>query len=358
MTASPPPTIAIFGATGNLARHLTTAFLTIPALQHTYTALVLFTRRDTPATRRWAAADQRVRLVRWGAASATRQGTQDDDSDDGMSAESIARRLRAGRVDAVVNALPPAAGALRETVLRGVALAGGGGGGGGVVRVYFPPDFGLDDHVGRNGETDGSFQAGCFAVPEWEARRSHFEAAAAMLGPVGVRICRVHCGLFMHDAVGPWLGFHTARGVYSVVGSSGARTVYTDLGDVARVIAVVAQRACAGEEVPESLRTAGCVASVEEVREAMMDAGAGEVDIRTVPLKPYREKQLGRRYEDRSPFPYIKLIMASGLADWRPESEGGWGNDNELVNPGERLWKWKGMRELAVETKGRPNARA
>jgi hypothetical protein len=30
------------------------------------------------------------------------------------------------------------------------------------------------------------------------------------------------------------------------------------------------------------------------------------------------------------------------------------GNQNELVNPGEGLWKWKTMREYAKETKGGP----
>lgn len=90
----------------------------------------------------------------------------------------------------------------------------------------------------------------------------------------------------------------------------------------------------------------------------MMDAGAGEVDIRTVLLEGYREKVLARQYEERSPFPYIKLIMALGLADWRPQGDGGWGNDNELMNPGGSLWKWKIIRDLALETSGRPNAAA
>jgi hypothetical protein len=40
--------------------------------------------------------------------------------------------------------------------------------------------------------------------------------------------------------------------------------------------------------------------------------------------------------------------MAEGKLDFSKE------NYNELVNPGEKLWKWKGVEEYAKEVNGHP----
>ena len=68
-------------------------------------------------------------------------------------------------------------------------------------------------------------------------------------------------------------------------------------------------------------------------------------------------------------FPYEKYI-AETIAEpsWRPAAitwflmgDGGithtptfLGNDNDLVNPGQQLWKWRTVEDLAKETKGQP----
>jgi hypothetical protein len=223
------------------------------------------------------------------------------------------------------------------------------------MRLYFPPEFGFDASIGAT-PTAPSPYFDCFDVPEWNTKTSHHALLSRVLANSNIQICRLANGLFLHDGIGPWSGFHTGRGMYSVVGDpNSGKTTYTDLGDVARVIAVLGARVMRGEVVPERLRIAGCVATAAEIRDVMVEAGAGEVGLRGVDLEGYKSRVLGKAYEDRAPVPFVRLIMAMGLGDYRPEV---WGNDNEIVNPGETLWRWKGIRDLAEETGGRPNGMA
>jgi hypothetical protein len=323
-----------------------------------------------------------------------------EEAEEVISPECLARGLRRWEVGVVVNCLSPLAGAVREVVVRGVMLANGGRAEGGKrdgkgtdwdgVRLYFPPEFGLDDCVGgrvdeeRKNADDENGRVGrllekrkammvsgvqadddnerpyarYFEVPEWQLKQSHYAVASALLEPVGVKIVRLHVGLFL-NAVGPWFGFHTARGVYSVIGDPRVRMTWTDLGDVAKAILVLMGRVFNGEDVPGRLRIAGSVVSPEEIKEAMEPAGAGEVTVRGgMEVGVFRERVLSRKFEERSPIPFIRLMMAEGLGDYRNAQEGGWGNDNEYVNPVQKIWKWRGVKELAKQTGGRPNAGA
>jgi hypothetical protein len=88
----------------------------------------------------------------------------------------------------------------------------------------------------------------------------------------------------------------------------------------------------------------------------MHDAGAGDVQVLRKDLVEFKSKALETGYEGKDAFRYLRVCMAEGLIDYRGKEEGGWGNDNEVVNPGQVGWQWKGLRDLAVETKGRPNA--
>jgi hypothetical protein len=46
--------------------------------------------------------------------------------------------------------------------------------------------------------------------------------------------------------------------------------------------------------------------------------------------------------------------MGNKSIDHRLKAEGGIGNNNKLVNLGERRWKWKSMEDYVTEIKGRP----
>jgi hypothetical protein len=90
----------------------------------------------------------------------------------------------------------------------------------------------------------------------------------------------------------------------------------------------------------------------------MSAAGAGDVELKTVELDSYRDKALSRQYEDRGAIVCLRFVMGDGRVDYRPKEEGGLGNDNEVVNPGQSQFVWKTVGDLARETNGRPNSDA
>ena len=130
----------------------------------------------------------------------------------------------------------------------------------------------------------------------------------------------------------------------------------TEISDVARVVCGLAEQAMRGEKVPEKLRIAGTHASFREIAQIMTAAGAGEIELKTVELDSYRDKVLSREYKNRDAVVCLRFVMGDGRDDYRPESEGGHGNDNEVVNPGQKYFAWKTVKDLANETSGRPNS--
>lgn len=108
-------------------------------------------------------------------------------------------------------------------------------------------------------------------------------------------------------------------------------------------------------EVPEELRIAGTHGSFRQIVQTITAAGAGDIELRDVELEDYRDKALQGEYKDSAAIPCLRFIMGDGRGDYRPKDEGGLGNDNEVVNPGEKQFAWKTVNDLAVETKGRPN---
>ncbi|OAG41164.1 hypothetical protein AYO21_04544 [Fonsecaea monophora] len=229
------------------------------------------------------------------------------------------------------------------------------------VKLYFPSEFGVD-HTLHD-----------FSVPEWDGKKAHYALTRQVLAPTNIKVCRIFNGLFLHSGVGPWYGFHTAKDVYRAVGSLDQHVSFTDIGDIARVLCLLAERTMRGVPVPSQLRIAGTNASFRDIARLMTAAGAGagagaspgvgmgekkEIELKSVELEAFRNRVLNRQYEDRGPIVCLRFIMGDGRADYRTTEEGGLGNDNDLVNPDQRHFVWKTMRDLAVETKGRPNVNA
>lgn len=65
--------------------------------------------------------------------------------------------------------------------------------------------------------------------------------------------------------------------------------------------------------------------------------------------KAYREDMLGQ--ETTSPEKHLRFLMGDGAIDY---SSSGRGNQDDVVNPEERDWRWKTVTDLARETNGRP----
>jgi hypothetical protein len=125
---------------------------------------------------------------------------------------------------------------------------------------------------------------------------------------------------------------------------------------VGKVLAVIAGMSEAElEKVPAQLHISGTSASMSEVAELMANAQSmpkSEISVMTVDGAEYKRRTLESRARD--PAPYLRFLMGNRSIDHRSKAEGGIGNDNLLVNPGERWWKWKSMEDYAAETGGRP----
>jgi len=214
------------------------------------------------------------------------------------------------------------------------------------VKLYFPSEFGVD-HTLHN-----------FNIPEWDGKKTHYELTKKVSEGSTVQVCRLFVGLFLHSGIAPWYGFHTSKDVYQAVGSLDQSMSFTEISDIAKVVVGLAEQAVQGEKIPEKLRIAGTHASFRQIAGTMQQAGAGDIELKTVELENYRDKALARDYEDRGAIVCLRFVMGDGRDDYKPKDEGGLGNDNEVVNPGQERFVWKTVKDLAVETKGRPNADA
>ncbi|KAK5059970.1 hypothetical protein LTR84_009853 [Exophiala bonariae] len=312
------PVIAIAGATGDLGSHLVKAFLAADVISQ-LSGLILLSRRHTPLTETWKAKGAQVRIV-------------DEAGDIGELVDALEG------VDILINAISSAGARLRDNMIRALPKT--------KTTLYFPSEFGVD-YTTHN-----------FGIPEWDDKKEHFELMAKTLMGSRVQFCRLFIGLFLHKGIGPWFGFHTSKDVYQVYGSLDQSVSYTDLGDVARVIQILTDEALAGHMVPTSLRIAGSHSSIRETAKAMEEAGAGTIELRSADLDRFKIKALARPYAQRDAVVFLRFLMADGRIDLRPEHEGGMGNDNELVNPGQKHFRWKTIDDLARDTRGRPNADA
>jgi len=212
------------------------------------------------------------------------------------------------------------------------------------VKLYFPSEFGVDHTIHD------------FSIPEWDGKKKHFELTERTLAGTEVQFCRLFVALFLHSGIGPWFGLHTSKNVYQAIGSLDQSISYTDLGDVAKVIGLLAKEVLAGQKVLQKLRISGTHSSFRRIAENMELAGAGTIELRSVELEGFRSRALGRPYNERDAIVCLRFLMGDGRLDYRLQEEGGLGNDNEKVNPNQRYFEWKTMDQFAQETRGRPNA--
>ncbi|KAF7114703.1 hypothetical protein CNMCM5793_009654 [Aspergillus hiratsukae] len=228
-------------------------------------------------------------------------------------------------VDVLVNTIGASGHAFKEKLLRALPSTG--------VQVYFPSEFGVDHYVHD------------FPHGEWDQKKRHFELARELI-PL-VKVCRVFCGLFLEDSIGPWFGFDTARGKYESVGSAKSLVSFTGLEDVGRAVASLA--AMPLMSIPDVVHIAGDTRSIEEIARVMEGAGAGSIEVTEVDLVKYKEETTRKVSND--PARYLRFLMGENKINNTPS---GLGSDNELVNRQETTWRWKTMEDLAKSTNGRP----
>ncbi|KEF52981.1 uncharacterized protein A1O9_10888 [Exophiala aquamarina CBS 119918] len=316
-TSSRNPVIAIAGATGHLGTWLVESFLSKDLFPQP-PGLVLLSRRHTPRTKAWETLGAQVRIL-------------DEGGDIGELTDALEG------ADVLINAISSSGMQLSDDLVHALPKT--------TVKLYFPSEFGVD-HTIHN-----------FSIPEWDGKKKHFELTQRVLAGSEVLLCRLFVGLFLHAGIGPWFGLHTSKNVYQGIGSLDRPISYTDLGDVAKVISLLAKEVLDGHKVPQNLRIGGTHSSFRRTAEAMEEAGAGTIELRSVELEGFRNKALGRPYNERDAIVFLRFLMGDGGINYRHKDEGGLGNDNETINPNQKYFKWKTMEQFARETGGQPNAK-
>lgn len=304
MTPTTRPVVAIAGATGHLGKHVTNAFLS-SAFHDKFSEIILLSRKE-PSLLQPSEVRAGVKL--------TARKYNENNLEEALQGVQI-----------LVNTVGPEGHEFKTKIAAALPRTD--------IRVYFPSEFGVD-HYGHD-----------FAHLEWYEKKKHLANAQPVV--THLKICRVFCGLFIEDSIGPWFGLDTKNGKYTSVGSPHSPISFTSLQDVGKAVASLAT--FPEEKLPEIVHLAGDTRSICEIASIMQAAGAGQIEVAEIPYEAYKTKTTSEASWD--PAAYLRFLMGDGNIN---HSAAGLGNDNELVNPGQRLWKWKTLEDLAKETKGRP----
>ncbi|KAI0059293.1 NAD(P)-binding protein [Artomyces pyxidatus] len=298
--------IAIAGATGNLGMVIARTLLS-----HTYrpffSRVVVLTRDSASQNARMLADLGADVHVLWG------------DIHDAL-------RSALRGVDVLINALGRAPGSEVPDALIQIAAEAR-------VALYFPSEFGVDHR-------SSSFGA---AEPQvWSLKREHENKARAALGAVGAQVVCVYVGIFP-NYLGV-LGFDRENRTILAPGSPTQRLSVTSQVDLVRTLvelSFLCMSPVTTASVPSHVHITGDVVSVADIL-ALLELGAGgNVTVR------------GPDEQERD-FPWLRRLMSSfaarelasaGKLDFSGD------NDNDLVNPGQRGWKWATVAEYVQEKK-------
>ena len=298
--------VAIAGAAGHLGQHIAAAFLS-PPFQDAFSRIIFLSRSEQGSSSPLAKYKSHNKVV----------FRQYDEKNPKSALDGV---------HILVNAVGATGHDFKEKLLR--ALPGSD------VRLYFPSEFGVDHYVHD------------FPHGEWDRKKKH-DALAREIVP-NVKVCRVFCGLFLEDSIGPWFGLNTKYGKYESVGSSKSPVSFTALDDVGRSVAQLAAKP--PDQIPGKVHIGGDTRSIAEVAQIMEQAGAGKIEVSEVGLNEYKAETT-KDTSSTDPAKFLRFLMGERKIEHTTQ---GMGNSNEGVNPGESVWKWKRLEELAKETGGKP----
>ncbi|CAI7607297.1 unnamed protein product [Penicillium pancosmium] len=285
------PVVAIAGATGHLGRHVASAFLS-PFFRSKFSDIILLSRKEASCID--------------GFESTTNYTVRKYDEDN------IAKALEG--VQVLVNTVGPSGHSFKEKLLQALPQT--------EVQIYFPSEFGVDHYVHD------------FAHLEWDQKKKHFAMCQQLIPDM--KVCRLFCGLFLEDSIGPWFGFDTKNGKYESIGPPDRLISFTSLGDVGKAVAALAT--LPSDLAPSTIHVGGDTRSISEIASIMGAAGAGEIEEKTAKLSS-------------DPADYLRFLAGEDKID---HTDAGLGDDNELVNPQQLLWEWTTLTDLAKSTNGKP----
>ncbi|OQE20705.1 hypothetical protein PENFLA_c016G03281 [Penicillium flavigenum] len=297
------PVVAIAGATGHLGKHVTTAFLS-STFQDKFSEIILLSRNESCLFQPSSS--------KTGVKLSTRR----------YSENNLEEALQ--DIQILVDTIGPAGHDFKTKLVD--ALPGTN------IRVYFPSEFGVDNY------------AHDFAHPGWQQKKKHFANVQRVVPHM--KICRVFSGLVLED-LGPGFGLNTQNGKYTSVGSFRTPVSFTSVGDVGRTVASLAT--LPAEKIPDIVHVGGDSRSVAEMARIMESAGAGRIDIDCLSYEKYKKENTAG--PSSWPESHVWFLMGDGGV---AHTAAFLGNDNGLVSPGQQLWRWKTVEDLAEETSGQP----
>ncbi|OJT02372.1 hypothetical protein TRAPUB_7096 [Trametes pubescens] len=299
-STSTKATVAVLGGTGTLGEDIATVLLT--EFRESFPTVRVFTR-DPSSSKAQAFAKKGADVV-------------------ALDIESLENAL-AG-IDVVVNVLPTSLseevrGKVNETVIKSGA------------KVYFLSEFGLDHRI-------ADFTG--YEHPEW-AGKKRLAAETRALAQGKTKVIAVYSSVFLEFVVssflGPLLGFDLAKNVFTTYGPATQKFATTGKSDIGRAVArlaVLALDPSTSASVSDEVRIAGAITSYEDVRDITARVrGVPKGEIKVEDLAAL-EQSLREQKGKGGLLEYIRLAIGKGWADL---SE----NADELVNPGQTLWKWK-----------------
>jgi len=292
--------VAVAGSTGTLGFNIAKALLSAPYVS-SFSEIRLLTRSPT---------SDKAKELESSFAGAPARIVQFDSADP----KSVDEAFR--DVDVVINSLTHADDAVVDGVIRNK------------VKVYIPSEFGVDH---KNYVSD---------VDVWVAKKAHVQKAVEQ-GGSDLKVVSIYVGLFLETGFGAWLGFDTKNNVYTAVGTPDAVVSYNSLTDISHTVARIVLLSAAPSTaalVPPHVRISGSGASVAQVQGLVEKKSGKKITVNVVPFEEWTK--------DLQTTDVLKqILLANGLGalDYTKQ------NENELVNPGESLWKWKTVEQFVEE---------
>jgi len=288
-----PITIAIAGATGNLGKPFTKAILKGPWYPKEIGRVLVITRDPNSAGAQELKADGAEIVV----------------------APAINAEVLKG-VDVLINTVTaaiPVEG--RNTYAQAAVDAG--------VKIYVPNDFGIDhrlldyEHV----------------VPAGKVAHEKF---ARRIGEGKVKVISFYTGEFLEYGIklGSLIGLDFKGRKFEAVGSPTPKTSLTSLGDIGRVVARSVILAVQDpSSVPDIVRSSGDAYSVQDFADLVTKLTGDKTEVTTIDAAEYRSKLTSDNLNHF--LAWLRVSVGNGWVDFSKV------NENELVNPDEKYWKWE-----------------
>ncbi|KAI0333182.1 NAD-P-binding protein [Cubamyces sp. BRFM 1775] len=302
-------TVAIVGGTGLLGHHISNVFL--KEFNHTF-GEVRVLARDPSSAKAQDLANAGAVLYKF----------------DEANVHKALDEAFAG-VDVIVDTL--STGFIPEEISNATVEAGARS----PAKVYILSEWGLEH---EKLDVEG------VKLAFWIAKQKLAARARELLR--GKKIIRVYTSAFLELLFRPGSGpnqyflcadwWKVPSDVYEFTGSSSQRVTFTSMDDIGRSaarLALLAVDPATASQVPDELRIAGTTASVEEIRDIVVRHTGKQGTIKCNDLAEARRQTVAGAGADMAL--YVRVAAGEGWMDYSKE------NANELINPGQSLWKWK-----------------